>query len=248
MDIRKSFYKIYWKIQKVIVPGLKYSQDIYEEVIKTYVKPNVEWLDLGCGHRILPPWRGKEERMLIGNCKNIVGIDYDLHSLKKNNSIHGKVRGNITELPFKNNSFDLITSNMVIEHLDNPDVQFAEINRVLKIGGIFVFHTPNKYGYAVILKQFVPNILVEKLVFLLEGRKEDDVFETHYKANSRRKIDNLVKNNGFDIIKVKYLVTSAQFIIFPPLVILELIWIRILMLNICKQLRTNIIAILRKLD
>ena len=47
---RDVFYKIYWRLQSIIVPGLKYSQTIYEDVINEYCEKTFKWLDLGCGH------------------------------------------------------------------------------------------------------------------------------------------------------------------------------------------------------
>jgi ubiquinone/menaquinone biosynthesis C-methylase UbiE len=244
--ILKAFYKIYWRVEGVIAPTLKYSQYLYEDILKFYVNPNVKWLDLGCGHQILPTWRSEEEKHLVGNCKVVVGIDYDLHSLKNHKNICLKVKGDITKLPFRDSFFDLVTANMVVEHLDNPDVQFKEIIRILKPGGIFIFHTPNALGYTTIMTRLVPNILKDKLTYLFQGRKEEDIFITYYRANTRKRINNLAKTTRFEVVKIKMIVSSAQFIIIPPLVILEIIWIRILMMKLFKPLRTNIIAILKK--
>lgn len=246
MDIRKAFFKIYWGIQSVIAPTLKYSQYLYEDILKSYVNPNIKWLDLGCGHKILPHWRLEQEKQLVRNCKMIVGIDYDLFSLKNHKNIFLKARGDVTKLPFRNNIFDLVTANMVVEHLDRPDIQFRDINRILKPEGIFVLHTPNALGYTTIMGKLISGILKNKLIYHFDGRKEEDVFDTYYMANTKKRINNLAKITGFEILKIKMIVSSAKFVIIPPLVILELIWIRILMTQIFKPLRTNIIAILRK--
>ena len=244
--ILKAFLKIYWRIKRVIAPTLKYSQYLYEDILKFYVNPNVTWLDLGCGHQILPTWRSEEEKRLVGNCKMVVGIDYDLHSLKNHKNIFLKVWGDITKLPFRDYFFDLVTANMVVEHLDNPDVQFQEIGRILKPGGIFIFHTPNAFGYTTIMNRLTPNILKNKLIYLFHGRREEDIFITYYRANTRQRINSLAKTSGFEVVKIKMIVSDAQFVIIPPLVILELICIRILMTKLFKPLGTNIIAILKK--
>ena len=47
------------------------------------------------------------------------------------------------ELKFKNNSFDLVISTEVIEHLENKYLFFKEIKRILKPNGTFIFSTPN---------------------------------------------------------------------------------------------------------
>jgi len=246
MDIRRVFFRIYWKIQRIIAPTLKYSQCLYEDILTSYVNPNIKWLDLGCGHKILPAWRYQGEKYLVGNCKMIVGIEYNIHSLKNHKNIALKVNGTITQLPFKDNSFDLATANMVVEHLDNPGTQLKEIRRVLNPKGIFIFHTPNILGYSTIIGRLVPNILKNKLIHIFQGRKEEDIFDTYYKANSIRTINRLASNTGFEVEKIKMVNSSAQFIIIPPLVLLELIWIRILMRKRNKSLRPYIIATLKK--
>lgn len=120
---------------------------------------------LVCGHSILPRWRANEELQLVKTCKAIFGIDYDLPSLKAHRNITKKLRGDVTSLPFRSEAFDLVTANMVVEHLDNPNEQFREISRILRPKGVFLFHTPNAYGYGVILSKFVPEWLKQAYLF-----------------------------------------------------------------------------------
>ena len=230
----------------LITPTLLYSQNIYEEVLKSHLDSDFIWLDLGCGHSLLPSWRSAEEKKIINNIKRIVGIDYDLGSLKKHNTIQNKVRGDASELPFKKNSFNLITSNMVFEHLDNPELQLREIFNILKPGGLLIFHTPNYYGYTTILAKLIPEKMKDKLIFFLQKRKEEDVFPTYYRINSEFKIREFAKLTGFNVLKIRMIVTTAQFHIIPPVAIIELLWIKMLMKKPFKKFRTNIIAILQK--
>jgi ubiquinone/menaquinone biosynthesis C-methylase UbiE len=246
LDKYRGFcFKICWGIQAIITPSLKYSQYLYEDILKLYVNPNVKWLDLGCGHQLLPSWRLAEEKNLIGYSKMIVGIDYDLYSLKNHKNISLKIRGDITELPFRGNSFHLVTANMVIEHLENPNIQFQEIKRILKPGGVLIFHTPNILGYTTMIARCLPRRLKNRLLYLFQGRKEEDIFNTYYRLNGRKSIINLAEANSFKVLKIKMIVSSPQLVIIPPLVIFELLWIRILMGKVFKPLRTNIIAILK---
>lgn len=247
MRIRKKIHNVYRVIQGIIVPKLRYAQYLYEDVLKSYVRHDTSrWLDLGCGRSILPYWRSAEERQLLKKCSTVVGIDYDLDSLKDHKGISLKIRGDISKLPFKDNSFNLATANMVVEHLDNPEVQIREIYRILRSGGLFIFHTPNVFSYSVIIGRLVPDILIDKLAYILQGRRDQDIFDTYYRANSKKKITFLAKKNGFEVVKTKMIVSSAIFSIIPPLAIIELIWIRILMMKMFRPFRTNIIAILKK--
>jgi SAM-dependent methyltransferase len=49
---------------------------------------------------------------------------------------------NIERLTFSDNSFDMFITQDVMEHVFNPDVAVAEIQRVLKPGGAHVFTAP----------------------------------------------------------------------------------------------------------
>jgi len=246
MTLRKILYEIYWKIQGIIAPKLKYSQYLYEDVLYEYVASDTRWLDLGCGHQVLPGWRASQEKTLIEKCNLIIGVDADLYSLKRHRSIKLTIGGDIGRLPLKNDSFDLVTANMVVEHLDDPERQFREIYRVLKPGGTFIFHTVNTFGYYVILARLIPELFKKKLVLLFEDRAAEDVFPTCYRANSRKKIELLARKVGFPDVKVKLVASSAKFIIIPPLLIPELLWIRLTLTKPFKPLRTNIIAMLTK--
>lgn len=191
---RNQLFKIYWRLQNIIVPQLKPSVDIFAKSLKEYVNEDTIWLDLGCGHQILPKWHLEDQRYLQAKCQKIVCVDYDMESLKKNDNPL-KIRGDITKLPFKDDSFNMVSSNMVIEHLDKPLQQMKEIYRILMPGGLFIFHTPNIYGYTTMLSKLVPEKLKAKIIYLLQGRLEEDVFPTFYRLNTRRKIEETSKKS-----------------------------------------------------
>ncbi len=237
---------MYWKLRGLIAPRLTHSQHLYEQVLKEHVDRDTKWLDLGCGHQVLPFWREPEERELISRCGMIVGMDYDLASLQNHRSVSLRVRGHIDSLPFKESHFDLVTANMVVEHLADPALQFREIYRILKPGGVFLFHTPNAVGYPTLINKMVPEKLKHKLIYLLDGRQENDVFETHYRANTERHIGALAQATGFDVAKFRLTVSDAVCALVPPIAIPELIYLRLLMTERCKNWRTNIITVLRK--
>ncbi len=218
----------------------------WEDILNKNSNRDSVWLDLGCGHQLLPSWRFEEEQILVQQCKTLIGLDFDFDSLKKHRTIYDRIRGDISYLPFADESFDLVTSNMVFEHLDNPQVQLTEIYRILKPGGTLIFHTPNTLGYTTIMAKLIPEAIKEKLVYLLQGRKDEDVFPAYYKVNSKSKIEKLAQRTGFRTKKIKMIVSSAQFVVIPPIVIFELLWIRLLMTKPFKCLRTNIIAFLEK--
>ena len=243
---RRFFYRIYWRLEQFIVPGLKHSQSLYEDALLEHLDERVDWLELGCGHQILMPWSCHAEQEVADRCNTVVGLDYELSSLKNHMAIRKKICGDIAFLPFSDGSFDLVTANMVVEHLRDPEEPFREVYRILKPGGVFLFHTMNTFGYSTIAARLIPEVLKSKIVYLLEGRKEHDVFPTFYKVNSRKAVRSIADRIGFEVSVLRRITSSAKLVLIPPLLILELIWIRALTSKPLAGLRPNIIAILRK--
>lgn len=244
--INKHLQSFYGFAKQKIVPSLSYSQTIYEDVLNRAVAPDANWLDIGCGHQMLPPWRFEQEKQLFKKARHVVGIDYDFPSLLKHRTVKEKVNGSADCLPFKDDYFDVATANMVVEHLDAPQIQFAEVNRILKPNGIFIFHTVNETGYFARLRKLVPDKLAKRLSGLLDGRTADDVFPVHYRANREEVITRLARETNFAVERIKFISSDAIFAVVPPLAVVELAWLKLLMRRSFQHLRTNIIVILKK--
>lgn len=245
-NVRRALESVSRRIQRAVVPGLRYSQYLFEDEIRRCTGQDVDWLELGCGHQVLPPWRLAAERELVAGCRSVVGIDYDLPAMKKHRSIRKCVRGGAGALPFAAESFDLVTANMVVEHLDDPVLHFREIARVLRPGGRFVFHTPNSRGYYVAVARLMPQGVKNALARVLQDRPADDVFPTYYRANTTKRIQEVADSAGLASGRLRLIVSSPQLWVVPPLVLGELLWIRLLMTRPLAGLRPNIIAVLEK--
>lgn len=242
----KQLYRFSATLQQALTPGLRYSQSQYEDVLRSRVGKATRWLDLGCGHAVLPAWRAEAERALVAQCPEVFGLDYDFDALRASRTLTKLCRGDISTLPFRDETFDLVTANMVVEHLANPEQQFREVCRVLKPGGVFLFHTPNELGHPVMLSRAMPNAVKRRAARLLEGRDENDVYPTFYRANRREKIMRLSRDAGFLASEIRLVTTSPVFNLVPPLLLLELLWVRVLMTRPFAPLRSNIICILCK--
>ena len=67
--------------------------------------------------------------------ERLEGIEYMDEALKFAKRLHPQVKikkGNIYELPYAANSFDLVICNEVLEHLDDPKKALNELKRVAK--------------------------------------------------------------------------------------------------------------------
>jgi SAM-dependent methyltransferase len=244
--MKRTLLRVSRALQRRIVPDLEYSQTQFERYLWRYGPESKSWLDLGCGHRMLPEWRAESERDLLARAPFVVGIDYDLPSLQRHRSISLRARASATRLPFADGAFDLVTANMVVEHLDDPAQQFREVARVLRPGGIFLFHTPNRGGYSIRVARLLPDAVKRTLAAILESRAEEDVFPTYYRANTRTDVADIATRSGFEVDSIDAILTSPVFQVVPPLVVLELLLIRQIQRPSMADLRPDLICVLRR--
>jgi len=229
----------------MLAPHLEFNQQRYEAFLVRAVAPGCRWLDLGCGHQLLPSWRRDGEEALVARAGLLVGLDPVLEALRSHRTITARAQGVASCLPFANEAFDIVTANMVVEHLSNPVEPFREVQRVLRPAGRFVFHTPNLWGHPTIIARVMPERLKAVGVGLLDGRAEEDRFRTYYRANSKERIRVLAERCGFRVVSMEFIPTSAIFALAPPLAALELLWIGITM-KWLPELRSNLIVTLER--
>lgn len=236
--------------QGIIAPSLRNSQFAYRAVLFSAVKGESNWLDLGCGHQLFSrsviPTAEEDAIALASRVRLLAGIDYDLRSLREHRLLRFKVRGDIQSLPFKDRSFSLITANMVLEHVRDPVILLAEVHRVLSLDGIFLFHTPNLLNCSTLISRLLPNSIKPRLVSLLQNRKEEDVFPTFYRANTPKRVRALALGAGFTVSDLRAVESSGEGAMLGPLVVPELILIRLARLNALRSVRSNLIVVLRK--
>jgi SAM-dependent methyltransferase len=89
-------------------------------------------------------------------------------------------------LPIADSSVDVVISDWVLEHLDDPSAALHEIIRVLKPGGWFAFRTPNKWHYSMIASRIAPDRLHSRILSRAQvsGREERDIFTKYYRMNT----------------------------------------------------------------
>ena len=182
----------------------------------------------------------------ITGVARIFGIDPNLASLQRNPSPLNACAF-ATQISFRELTFDLVTANMVVEHLPDPDRVLSEVFRVLKPGSAFIFHTPNLRAPQVRLSSVLPYSLKRRIVPLIEGgRCEDDVFPTHYKLNDQSTIESCAIRAGFRVEWVRHVFTAPLSQMLGPLVIFELLLIKLFHAERFSAWRPDLICLLRK--
>jgi SAM-dependent methyltransferase len=232
-------------LEKIITPGLVSSEYAYYEFVRDQAG-SADWLDIGCGHSSFGKWMTREQDAIVASCRKAVGIDLELEALRSHAGFTNKCVGDGCRLPFGSEVFDLVTANMVMEHITNPEALFREILRVLRVGGRLIFRTPNRFGYPTLVARCLPECLKASLARLLDGRLASDVFRTHYNVNSPGQVRHWAAATGLDVEKIEATCTSGAFAVIPPLALFELAFIRFLQTKAGERHRPTLIVSLRK--
>lgn len=144
-------------------------QDFLERKIK-----KVKILEVGCGSGVISEYFSKNNE--------VWATDLETPPLNKRGFKFVKVRSE--NLPFKNQFFDIVISNHVIEHLPNQALHLEEIRRVLKKEGVCYLATPNKLfpiepHYKIPLIHYLPNRVFWNILRFF-GRYEEDLYLLNY--------------------------------------------------------------------
>jgi ubiquinone/menaquinone biosynthesis C-methylase UbiE len=191
------------------------SQYLYAQTLRAALPGVRRWLDLGCGHQFLPDWVQDASPTDVLDGITTVGIDLDLDAIRKHPDLKQRVIADIEHLPVASDTFDLVTANMVIEHVRQPELLFREVSRVMASGGSFLVHTPNVTGYTTRLARCVPSILRPAVARILHDRHEEDVYPTHYRANSIAELERVALRCGLTVSELATVNSSAQFFKIP---------------------------------
>ncbi len=151
---------------------LKLCSYLTNQYIQPYHYKNL--LDLGCG-------RGDFLHAFAQCGLEVQGLDNT--STDKNIFPETIISSEIeaTTLPFKENTFDVVFSKSVIEHIHNTDVFLSEIYRILKPSGMCILMTPD---WKAQFKHFY-----------------DDY--THVKPFTQMGLSDVIQAHGFTQVEVK---------------------------------------------
>jgi len=208
LDFKKAQEQC-WKIFNERYPGYVNEDQRYLALIRTLLPPSAHILDAGCG------WTLPFARQLSEEAEEIVGIDLGIDFKPPEPNVHA-VEGNLSQLPFPSDSFDLVMSRSVLEHLSEPLPVFQEIARVLKPDAPFVFLVPNFLDYVSLASWTVPNRLHGFLVETIQGRDPRDTFPTFYRANTARALRQLCAQSGLHLEDVQLLSQYPAYLMFSP--------------------------------
>ncbi len=151
-------------IRENLIPYTSWLPRYYSFFKFAQIAPDAEILDIGCGE-------GYVSIKLAEKCKKVVGLDILPRDLKlaedkKTRSRYKEkitfMSGDVLNLPFPDNSFDLVCLLDVLPHIKQDREALAEIGRVLRPSGRLVMTTPWQYPCAAGL--FKGQTMIRKII------------------------------------------------------------------------------------
>jgi len=222
--------------------GNQWDDVLFREYLLSKIDQSFECLDYGAG-------RGKVKQVNIrGMVKKIVGVDIDSEVLNNPHVDEAKlIRLTDLKIPYDDNSFDLVFSDNVFEHVECPEAVLQEIYRVLKSGGVFIVKTPNKYHYMPMIARITP-LSFHKYYNNLRGRQTVDTFPTFYRCNCKSDLSKYASKIGFSQEGIEYWEGRPEYLrIFTITYIIGLIYERVVnSINLLAPFRSVFVFELKK--
>ena len=132
----------------------------FHELICRHIKKikNPRIIELGCGTcidtNIIAKRRNFGSYFALDISKNSISLALRINKDFKN--FVNLLIGDTVKLPLKDQSFDLVFSQGLVEHFSNPDDVIKEQIRILKSNGILVVNVPQKFtGYTLYKKRMI---------------------------------------------------------------------------------------------
>jgi 2-polyprenyl-3-methyl-5-hydroxy-6-metoxy-1,4-benzoquinol methylase len=157
---------------------------VVKTILAKYYTPQTENIILVAG-----AGKGDEALLIADEYKlKTIGVDINIENIKTVISNIQVVfqKHNLLSLGFKQNSFSVVYSYHVLEHVDNPEMMLLELHRVLKPNGILFIGFPNKNRFFSYFGTSQKASLLEKLkwnmvdyIFKIKGK-----FENKYGAHA----------------------------------------------------------------
>jgi len=106
-----------------------------ESIIVQKIKANKVFADLGCGNGELLIEVSEKMDWLIGVDRSRVMLEESKRKFKEKKVIAELRIGELEKLPIDENEIDFGIINMVLHHMEKPEIALSEASRVIKSGG-----------------------------------------------------------------------------------------------------------------
>lgn len=163
-----------------------------QKILMSHVQEPCKILDIGCGGGFLTNFLAKQGH-------KVHGIDLSVQSLeiaKKHDETKSidYQRAGAYELPYQDQTFDVVCAMNLMEHVERPAKVVAEASRVLKKDGFFFFHTFNR--------TFLSYFLVIKGMEWCFVNPPENI-HVYFLFLKPKEIEMMCNNHGMQIVDIK---------------------------------------------
>jgi SAM-dependent methyltransferase len=201
--------KTVFELDEIYFPQYVPPNERLDTLIRRHLRPGDVVLDAGAGHGGAFPYGYR-------SMAHVVGVDVATEDINRNPNVDERIVADLERLPFEEATFDLVFARSVLEHLERPRRVFAELRRVLRDGGCFIFRTPNRFHYYALVAAVTPHPF-HQWYNQRRGFPAADTFPTYYRANSRRRLTKLARETGFEIRELSFHELKPNYLYFHPL-------------------------------
>jgi SAM-dependent methyltransferase len=186
------------EVWKKTVKAEFFYQLVIDEIDRRQDTP-LAILDIGCGGGF--HHRADLQANIGARSSRFIGIEPDPEAkiISKFDKVH---RGMFHQTPIESRSVDLAYAVMVLEHVEKPTEFFAELERVLAPGGVFLGFTVDARHWFSSASSFLEKSgLKEAYLRVLQGRRGIERYEnfpTAYRCNKPRDLEREVPK-GFKL-------------------------------------------------
>ena len=176
------------------------------------IEKGMKVLELGCGTGTM--WKNRES--FISNCSKLILSDFSegmVAASKENvgnyDNIEYKVI-DIQEIPYENETFDIVIANMMLYHVPDIHKGLTEVRRVLKKDGTFYCATYGEHGIIEYLSKLLAAYGVEDNInknFTLQNGYEI-LSKSFSKIEKLEYVDSLAVTNIDDMVNYIYSLPS----------------------------------------
>ncbi|MBU1201490.1 MAG: class I SAM-dependent methyltransferase [Nanoarchaeota archaeon] len=141
---------------------------------------NKKLLDIGCG-------TGDHAKKYLKLGAKVAGVDISktMINISKVNCPDAEFKiASMNKLPFKDNSFEIITASLVVDYIKDLKKAFREVNRVLKKGSLF-FYSDQSIISGAREKVRIDNKLYNVVGYIKDDNKEKTCFGNCWKSYVR---------------------------------------------------------------
>ena len=241
MGWRKTFLDRYY----YSLPNWRDGTTRFHEFIRNATCCEDTCLEIGAGPS------NPTSHFLAGHFQNVDGIDID-PDVRNNSSLRQTHVYNGCAFPIDDGGYDCAIANYALEHVEKPEIFLAEILRILKPGGCFVFRTPNQWHYVSIAARLIPNRFHHSIASRARNMPADahEAYPTFHRMNARRQLRRLANRTGFAEVSLEVFEFEPSYMVFHP----AAFWLGVLYERIVNRfgllsgLRANIFGVMRKPD